>query len=199
MRKNPGREAQKRLAHSMGIDEATLEAPFKAMHEWGQQLLRQNLVELTEDERKFALWLIERNAENMRLLEKETGTLMGNLMKSFGKILLWHLKNLLRIKQREMGERDPNRPWNEKYYAYDNDYYRHRDETDRLKVERFGHITPERREHVDHVVHTFDSDAFFNWGRAMEFGERISKRYVEERTALLKKWLANPEGEPPKP
>lgn len=199
MRKNRGREAQKRLAHSIGIDEAKFEAAVKAMHEWGQQLMRQWLVELTEDERKFALWLIDRNAESWRLLEKTFGTLTVNLLRSIGEILLWYTKNFLGIKQRDIGERDPNRPWNEKYYAYDNDYYRHLDETSRLKVERFGHIAPERREHVDHVVDMFNSDAVFNWGRALEMGERISKRYVEERTALLKEWLSNPQGEPPRP
>jgi len=199
MPKDNWRKAKKRLADSMGIDEATFEAPFKAMRERGKQLLCQWLMELTEDERKFAIWLIERNVETMRLLEKTTGTLMGNLVRSAGQILWWHLKNLLGVKQREMGERDPSRPWNEKYYDYDNEYYRYRDETDRLKTERFGHIAPERRKHVDQVVHMFDEDASFSWGRAMEFGEPISKRYVEERTELLKKWLVNPEGEPPDP
>lgn len=199
MRKHPGREAQKRLAHSMGIDEVMFEAPFKTMRQLGQQVQRQNLIGLTEDERKFALWLIERNAEARKLLKKVSGIFMGNLMRSCGQILWWHLKNFLGVKQREFGERDLNRPWNERHHDYDNDWYRHLDETSRLKTERFRHLTPEKKEHVDHVVHTFYNEAFFNWGRATEFGEPISKRYVEERVGLLKKWLVNSEGEPPTP
>jgi hypothetical protein len=199
MKKRPGQEAAERLARSMGKSVEELEGPFKQMHAWGQQMLHDWLVALTEDERKFAIWLIDRNRHAEKLQSKVMGTFLGNIANSIATILWWHLKNAIGIKQRDIGERDPNRPWNEKYYDYDNDWYRYADETDRLKVELFGNLSPEQRRYVDSVVHMFNNDAFFNWSRAVELKERISKNHVEERTELLKKWLADPRGEPPAP
>ncbi len=197
--KNRWGKVQKRLAQSVGVDEATFEAPFKMARQQGLLLLHGWLVALTEDERKYAIWFIERNAEAEKLQRKVMGTFLGNVTKSIITILWWHFKNALGIKQRNVDERDLNRPWNEKRHDYDNDWYRYLDETDRLKVMRFGQLAPESMAHVEEVIDAFTRDAFFNWGRAVEFGEKISKNYVEERIGLLKKWLANPEGEPPTP
>jgi hypothetical protein len=169
------------------------------MREWVQRMIRDWLISLSKDERKFALWLIDRNRQAEKLQSKTMGTFLGNIMKSIITILWWHLKNAVGIKQRDIGERDPNRPWDEKRYNDGNDWYRHTDGTARLKAELFEYLTPEQRRHVDSVIQMFNNEACFNWGRGVEFRESISKNYVEERTELLKKWLANPQGEPPAP
>jgi hypothetical protein len=154
-----------------------IEGPFNAMQQWGKELLHGGLVALTEDERKYALWLVEREEESSGLLSKALPVnLLGRVI-DFVTLILG-----LPYHSNRLGG------W-ENYCA----------ETRGLKVELFKHLTSRQREHVEGVVHSFNEKVSFKWYRSYEIGEPLSKRYPEERLNLLKKWLANPQGEPPQP
>jgi len=180
------------LARELGISEQELLEPFQALQSMRIQSITSGLNNLSDEERKYAIWFMDRKDHEMELMRRENH--ISWLERS--KYVLMFFSGLVRcwlgLPDRELPERDLDRPWNETYHAYDNEYYQSLEETKRLKEELFGHITNKNRDDVEHLFYMFRTEVMiiFTPHAMSRRVPKAWKNYPERMETLLRLWLS---------